>query len=181
MKINIRTKGAVKMSDNVKEHITKQVMELDKLFNESEHINVNVLCAEKGGKNSTEITIVLKQVILRAECKGDTLYAAINQAVDKIEQQLIRYKKKLNAFIKKREGVSSYFQEQVEENNEHVEKEETIRVKQVELFAMSVDEAITQMELLDHKFYIFKNEKNNKVQVVYKRENGGYGLIESVE
>ena len=123
MKINIRTKGAVKMSDNVKEHITKQVMELDKLFNESEHINVNVLCAEKGGKNSTEITIVLKQVILRAECKGDTLYAAINQAVDKIEQQLIRYKKKLNAFIKKREGVSSYFQEQAEETNETIQKE----------------------------------------------------------
>lgn len=181
MKINIRTKGAVKMSDNVKEHINKQVMELDKLFNESEHINVNVLCADKGGKNSTEITIVLKQVILRAECKADTLYAAINQAVDKIEQQLIRYKKKLNAFIKKREGVSSYFQEQVEENNEPAQKEETIRVKQVELFAMSVDEAITQMELLDHKFYIFKNEKNNNVQVVYKRENGGYGLLESVE
>ena len=181
MKINIRTKGAVKMSDNVKEHITKQVMELDKLFNESEHINVNVLCAEKGGKNSTEITIVLKQVILRAECKGDTLYAAINQAVDKIEQQLIRYKKKLNAFIKKREGVSLYFQEQAEETNETIQKEETIRVKQVELFAMTVDEAITQMELLDHKFYIFKNEKNNNVQVVYKRENGGYGLLESVE
>ena len=181
MKINIRTKGAVKMSDNVKEHITKQVMELDKLFNESEHINVNVLCAEKGGKNSTEITIVLKQVILRAECKGDTLYAAINQAVDKIEQQLIRYKKKLNAFIKKREGVSSYFQEQAEETNETIQKEETIRVKQVEVFAMTVDEAITQMELLDHKFYIFKNEKNNNVQVVYKRENGGYGLLESVE
>ena len=78
MRINIRTKGSVKMSDNVKEHITKQVMELDKLFNESEHINVNVLCAEKGGKNSTEITIVLKQVILRAECIGDTLYAAIS-------------------------------------------------------------------------------------------------------
>ena len=181
MKINIRTKGSVKMSDNVKEHITKQVMELDKLFNESEHINVNVLCAEKGGKNSTEITIVLKQVILRAECKGDTLYAAINQAVDKIEQQLIRYKKKLNALIKKREGVSMYFQEQVEENDKQVEKQETIRVKQVELMAMSVDEAITQMELLDHAFYLFRNEENNKVAVVYNRDNGGYSLLESLE
>ena len=160
MRINIRTKGSVKMSDNVKEHITKQVMELDKLFNESEHINVNVLCAEKGGKNSTEITIVLKQVILRAECKGDTLYAAINQAVDKIEQQLIRYKKKLNAFIKKREGVSMYFQEKQEEQDVQVDKQETIRVKQVDLMAMSIDEAITQMELLDHTFYLFKNEEN---------------------
>ena len=181
MRINIRTKGSVKMSDNVKEHINKQVMELDKLFNESEHINVNILCAEKGGKNSTEITIVLKQVILRAECKGDTLYAAINQAVDKIEQQLIRYKKKVNAFIKKREGISEYFLEKAEEKDQVVEKSETIRVKQVELTQMSVDEAITQMELLDHKFYLFKNEENNHVAVVYKRDNGGYGLLESLD
>ena len=89
--------------------------------------------------------------------------------------------KKLNALIKKREGVSMYFQEQVEENDKQVEKQETIRVKQVELMAMSVDEAITQMELLDHAFYLFRNEENNKVAVVYKRDNGGYGLLESLE
>lgn len=181
MKINIRTKGSVKMSDNVKEHITKQVMELEKLFNESEYVNVNVLCAEKGGKNSTEITIVLKHVILRSECKGDTLYSAINQAVDKIEQQLIRYKKKVNAFIKKRDGISQYFVEKQEEKEQPQPQHEAIRVKNVELMAMSIDEAITQMELLDHTFYLFKNEENNKVAVVYKRDNGGYGLLESLE
>ena len=179
MKINIRTQGTIKMSDAVKEHITQQVMELDKLFNESEHINVNVLCAEKNGKNVTEITIVLKQVILRAECKGDTLYAAINQAVDKIEQQLIRYKKKVNAFIKKREGVALAFA--ANEEKEEVQKADTIRVKKIDLTEMSVDEAITQMELLDHEFYMFKNEETHAPAVVYKRNSGGYGLIESLE
>lgn len=179
MKINIRTQGTIKMSDAVKEHITQQVMELEKLFNESEHINVNVLCAEKNGKNVTEITIVLKQVILRAECKGDTLYAAINQAVDKIEQQLIRYKKKVNAFIKKREGVALTFA--ASEEKEEVQKADTIRVKKIDLTEMSVDEAITQMELLDHEFYMFKNEETHAPAVVYKRNSGGYGLIESLE
>ena len=179
MKINIRTQGTIKMSDAVKEHITQQVMELDKLFNESEHINVNVLCAEKNEKNVTEITIVLKQVILRAECKGDTLYAAINQAVDKIEQQLIRYKKKVNAFIKKREGVALAFA--ANEEKEEVQKADTIRVKKIDLTEMSVDEAITQMELLDHEFYMFKNEETHSSAVVYKRNSGGYGLIESLE
>lgn len=179
MKINIRTQGTIKMSDAVKEHITQQVMELEKLFNESEHINVNVLCAEKNGKNVTEITIVLKQVILRAECKGDTLYAAINQAVDKIEQQLIRYKKKVNAFIKKREGVALAFA--AGEEKEEVQKADTIRVKKIDLTEMSVDEAITQMELLDHEFYMFKNEETHAPAVVYKRNSGGYGLIESLE
>ena len=179
MKINIRTQGTIKMSDAVKEHITQQVMELDKLFNESEHINVNVLCAEKNEKNVTEITIVLKQVILRAECKGDTLYAAINQAVDKIEQQLIRYKKKVNAFIKKREGVALAFA--ANEEKEEVQKADTIRVKKIDLTEMSVDEAITQMELLDHEFFMFKNEETHTPAVVYKRNSGGYGLIESLE
>ena len=179
MKINIRTQGTIKMSDAVKEHITQQVMELDKLFNESEHINVNVLCAEKNEKNVTEITIVLKQVILRAECKGDTLYAAINQAVDKIEQQLILYKKKVNAFIKKREGVALAFA--VSEEKEESQKTDTIRVKKIDLTEMSVDEAITQMELLDHEFYMFKNEETHSSAVVYKRNSGGYGLIESLE
>ena len=179
MKINIRTQGTIKMSDAVKEHITQQVLGLEKLFNESEHINVNVLCAEKNEKNVTEITIVLKQVILRAECKGDTLYAAINQAVDKIEQQLIRYKKKVNAFIKKREGVALAFA--ANEEKEEEQKADTIRVKKIDLTEMSVDEAITQMELLDHEFYMFKNEETHAPAVVYKRNSGGYGLIESLE
>ena len=163
----------------MRDEIVRQVLGLEKLFNESEHINVNVLCAEKNEKNVTEITIVLKQVILRAECKGDTLYAAINQAVDKIEQQLIRYKKKVNAFIKKREGVALAFA--ANEEKEEEQKADTIRVKKIDLTEMSVDEAITQMELLDHEFYMFKNEETHAPAVVYKRNSGGYGLIESLE
>lgn len=180
MKITIRTKGSVKMSDTVREHINNQVMELDKMFNQSENVNVNVLCADVNDKVKTEITIVLKHVILRAECKGDTLYASINQAVDKIEQQLIRYKKKVNAMIKKRDGISQYF---VEKANESVEEEtETVvRFKQIDVMEMSVDEAITQLELLNHQFYMFKNETTHTIAVVYKRNNGGYGVIESLE
>lgn len=180
MRINIRTKGSVKMSDAVREHINKQVMELDKLFSESEHVNVNVLCEEQNSKSKTEITIALRHIILRAECKGDTLYSSINQAVDKIEQQLIRHKKKVNAFIKKRDGISKYF---VEKANEEIveEKQPTIKVKKIDCMEMSVDEAITQMELLDHEFYLFRNEESHTLAVVYKRHNGGYGLLESLD
>lgn len=180
MKITIRTKGSVKMSDTVREHINNQVMELDKMFNQSENVNVNVLCADVNDKVKTEITIVLKHVILRAECKGDTLYASINQAVDKIEQQLIRYKKKVNAMIKKRDGISQYFVEKVNESVEE-ETETVVRFKQIDVMEMSVDEAITQLELLNHQFYMFKNETTHTIAVVYKRNNGGYGVIESLE
>lgn len=178
MKITIRTKGDVKMSDAVKEHIENQVQALEKLFNESENVNVNVLCIERAKKFTSEITIVLKHIVLRAECKGDTLYAAIDQAVDKIEQQLIRHKKKVNAFIKKREGIASYFagkEEPAEENPV------TIKTKKLEIMEMSIDEAITQMELVDHEFFMFKNEDTHTMAVVYKRKNGGYGVIEALE
>lgn len=180
MKITIRTKGSVKMSDTVREHINNQVMELDKMFNQSENVNVNVLCADVNDKVKTEITIVLKHVILRAECKGDTLYASINQAVDKIEQQLIRYKKKVNAMIKKRDGISQYFVEKVNESVEE-ETETVVRFKRIDVMEMSVDEAIIQLELLNHQFYMFKNETTHTIAVVYKRNNGGYGVIESLE
>lgn len=178
MKIIIRTKGSVKMSDSVKDYINNQVMELDKLFNQSENVNVNVLCTEKDQKYRTEITIVLKHVILRSECNGDTLYASINLVVDKIEQQLIRHKKKVNDFIRKRDGIAQYF---VEKEKEVEEEEPKIRVKKIDTMEMTVDEAITQMELLDHEFFMFKNEETHTIAVVYKRKNGGYGLIESIE
>lgn len=183
MKINTRTKGSVKMTDTVKEHINEQVMALDRLFNESDNVNVNVLCIEKDKKFKVEITIVLKHVILRSECRGDTLYAAIDQAVDKIEQQLIRHKKKVNAYIKKRDGIADYFvaNSMKEDEEENKQNSDLIRVKKIDVMAMSVDEAITQMELLDHEFFVFRSEENHQVVVVYKRKNGGYGLIEPLE
>ena len=179
MNIIIRTVGQVKLTDAVKDHINVQIKSLEKKFNSSEKVNVNVLCIEKNGKYKSEITIVLKHIVLRAECNGDTLYASINQAVDKIDQQLIRHNRKVNAIIKKREGISSYFVEQLEEKPE--EKNELVKTKKIDLIEMSVDEAITEMEMVDHEFFMFKNEENHCVAVVYKRNNGGYGLIESIE
>ncbi len=180
MNIIIKTKGSVKMSDAVKAHINEQVVALDKLFNRSENVTVNVLCIEKSQKFKCEITIVLKHVVLRAECNGDTLYAAIDQAVDKIEQQLIRHKKKVNDIIRKREGISQYFVTKANEVEE-VEKTPEIKVKHLDVMEMSVDEAITEMELSDHEFYMFKNEESHTYCVVYKRKNGGYGLLQSLE
>lgn len=179
MKIIIKSKGSVKMSEAVKAHINEQVGGLEKLFNRSENVTVNVLLVEKNTKFTSEITIVLKNVVLRAECSGDTLYAAIDQSVDKIEQQLIRHKRKVNDIIRKREGIAQYFATITEEVEE--EKAPELKIKNLDLMEMSVDEAITQMELSDHEFYLFKNEDTHTDAVVYKRKNGGYGLLQANE
>lgn len=175
MKVNIRAKNQVKMSPAVQEYIESKVGDLEKLFNRSEVVTANVLCKGHEKYTVVEITIPLKHLILRAESKGDTLFMAIDLAVDKIERQLLKHKKKVNTMIKKREGISNYFGELSDSKEE---KEPEIKNKEIELTEMSVEEAITQMELLDHDFFLFIDEKTHKQTLVYVRHDGGYGVIE---
>ena len=176
MKINIRAKNQVKMSPAVQEYIESKVGDLEKLFNRSEVVTANVLCKGHEKYTVVEITIPLKHLILRAESKGDTLFMAIDLAVDKIERQLLKHKRKVNTMIKKREGIANYFSGL----EEAPEKEEALQVKnkEVELTEMSQEEAITQMELLDHDFFLYIDEKTHKQTLVYVRHDGGYGVIE---
>lgn len=178
MKVNIRGNGQVKLSSTAREDIEAKVLSLDKLFNRSESLNANVLCKGHEKYSVVEITIPMKNIILRAESKGETLYNAVDNAVDKIERQLLRHKKKVNSIIRKREGISEYFSDLVESKEPVVEEVQNVKNKQIELTVMTVEEAITQMELLDHDFYVFINEENHKQTTVYVRQDGGYGVIE---
>ena len=177
MRVNVRNNEQVKMSDGAKEYILERVEALEKLFNNSENVNANVLC--KGFEKYTivEITIPLKHVILRAESKADTLYGAVDLAIDKIERQLLRHKQKVNAMIKKRDGISDYFST----TDEEIEDAKITKTKVIEAEVMSLDEAILKMELLDHDFFSFINEANHRHTVVYLRNDGGYGVIETKE
>lgn len=175
MKINIRTKNQVKMSPAVQEYIEEKVNDLEKLFNRSEALSANVLCKGYEKYTVVEITIPLKHLILRAESKGDTLFMAIDLAVDKIERQLLKHKRKVNSMIKKREGIANYFSDLEEA---HEEEKPEIKNKEVELTEMSQEEAITQMELLDHDFFLYIDDKTHKQTLVYVRHDGGYGVIE---
>ena len=117
---------------------------------------------------------------MRAESKADTLYGAVDLATDKIERQLLRHKQKVNSIIKKREGISNYFS-----NLESKEEDKTLKtatkVKVIDAEVMTLDEAITQMEMLDHDFFAFINEANHRHTIVYIRNDGGYGTIETKE
>lgn len=180
MKVNIRTNESVKMSENVRSYIEEHVLSLEKLFNTSEHVVVNVLCKGYEKYSIVEITIPLKHVVLRAESKADTLYAAVDLATDKVERQLLRHKQKVNSMIKKRDGISNYFS-QISSNEEKSEPVVVAKTKVIEKDVMSVDEAITQMELSDHDFFVFVNEANYRHTVVYIRKDGSYGLLEIKE
>ena len=178
MKVNIRGNGLVKLSQTAREDITEKVMTLDKLFNNSESLNVNVLCKGYEKYNIVEITIPMKNIILRAESKAETLYMAVDDAVDKIERQLLRHKKKVNSIIRKREGIANYFSDLVENSNVDQAENPSVKSKKIELNDMTIDEAVTQMEMLDHDFFVFINEDTHKQTIVYLRRDGGYGVIE---
>ena len=180
MKINVRTNDLVKMSDSARDYINERVGSLEKLFNSSENVVANVLCKGFDKYTVVEITIPLKHVILRAESKADTLYAAIDFATDKVERQLLRHKQKVNTMIKKRDGIANHFS-QLETKDEIKEPVDVSKTKVIDKEVMSVDEAITQMELLYHDFFAFVNEANHRHSVVYIRKDGGYGIIETKE
>lgn len=181
MKIIIRGNEFVKLSENAKQHIQERVGELEKLFNKSENPCATVFCKGKAldrNEVSVEITIPMKHLILRSECSDETLYGALELAIDKIEKQLLRHKKKVETMIHKREGIAYAFSDFVEDNQEPEEELEPIRVKKMLFVPMTVEEAITQMDLIDHDFFVFMDESSYKIKVVYVRKDGGYGLIE---
>lgn len=180
MRVNVRFNEQIKMSDDAKDYIVSRVESLKKLFNQSENVVANVLCKKTENNVIVEITIPLKHIILRAESKADTLYGAVDLATDKVERQLLKHKQKVNSFIKKREGISDYFSN-LEINDEDKEVKNPVKVKVINPEVMTLDEAITQMEVLDHDFFSFINEANHRHTVVYIRKDGGYGTIETKE
>lgn len=176
MKTTIRANDLVKMSDGAKTYIEERVTTLEKLFNNSEHVVANVLCKGYEKYTIVEITIPLKHIILRAESKADTLYAAVDFAVDKVERQLLRHKQKVMSMMKKRDGIGEYFSQMTSGEEENIKP--VARTKVIEKEVMSIDEAITQMELSDHDFFAFVNEANYRNAVVYIRKDGSYGVLE---
>lgn len=176
MKVNLKTKNNLELSSKEKDYITKKVLCLEDLFNHRHEVNANVLVSLYSNIYQVEVTIPTKHLILRAECKGDSLFAAIDMAADKIERQFLRHKDKVNSLIKKREGISNYYSREQAEPVQDLSK--ISKIKQVEATKMSVEDAILQLEMLDHDFYLFINEDNNKPTVVYLRKDGDYGTIE---
>ncbi|MGN0992678.1 MAG: ribosome hibernation-promoting factor, HPF/YfiA family, partial [Bacilli bacterium] len=126
-----------------------------------------------GPKQKIEVTIPLKNYTLRVEEEGQDFYAVIDTSVDKLERQIIKNKTRLaNKRNKGKIDLILDFEPE-EENTSRI-----IKRKQIELKPMDEEEAIIQMELLNHDFYMFKNIETDKISVVYKRKHGDYGIIE---
>ena len=168
----------IKVTKAIQDYAQEKLERIEKYLGDSENVRATVMVNVKGHRQKVEVTIPLKTVILRAEETRDDLYAAIDVVADKLERQIRKNKTKLQS-KKMKEIFSKDFMfesiEKVEEENE----DKIVKRKKVEVKPMSEEEAILQMELLEHQFYIFKDADTDKIAVVYKRNEGNYGIIES--
>lgn len=183
MKVKIRTKNKIYVEASFKEHCEQKLGKFDQYFRNPDDIEANVLLKEYDDCKAIEVTIPTKNIILRAEVKEETFLCALDAAIAKLESQLRRHKSKIYSAMKRREGVSGYYASQGELDLEGMQAElmanKLVKDKKIELKPMTVDDAILQMDMLDHDFYIFLNSETNKVCVVYLRNDNDYGIIEA--
>lgn len=178
MRVNIHGKNKFVVKPALKEHIEQALLPIDKMFRMAESVTANVVCKEYGNLKKVEVTIPTKYLIMRSESEADDMFKAVDLAVDKLEQQIYKHKKKINSIIKKREGVGAYYA-LLEEDEAKEEEKKIVKEKEIDLPILSVDEAITQLELLDHDFYMFINEEDHKPTTIYLRNDGNYAVIKS--
>lgn len=166
----------IQVTDALKQMVEEKVGKLDKYFKDD--VEVNVTLGVKKDRQKIEVTIPMKGHIIRAEEESDDMYVSIDLVVDIIERQIRKYKTRL---IKKSrsEGYDGYNQDFIAENED--EKDDDVQIVRTKKFGfkpMKAEEACVQMDLLRHSFFVFINGDTEEVNVVYKRKDGTYGLIE---
>ena len=168
----------VTLRDNFKELVARKLARFDRIFEEDAEAKA-VVTLEKN-RQTVEITIRSHDMIYRAEASADEMNTALDEVVDSLGSQIRRNKKRLAKKIR----VSAFDvprESSVAEKEADEEKYQVVRTKHFAVKPMSVDEAILQMELLEHQFFLFRNEETAEINVVYRRKDGGFGLLEPEE
>ena len=170
MKYTVRG-DKLEVTDAIRDYALDKLSKMDKYFDNPNEISAKIVFSVRGREQKVEITITSGTYDLRAEVSQSDMYAAIDLAIDKLERQMRKFKTKLMS----RERVEMVYD--FIEDDEEIE--DIVKRKKVFLKPMDEEEAITQMELLGHTFFVFKNIDTEEINVVYKRYDGKYCLIET--
>ena len=177
--MNIQFVGKnVEITDALREVTEKKLNKLEKYFEKP--IEGNVTFSTQRNNKTIEVTINLPGTIIRAEETSDDMYASIDKSIDILERQIRKYKTKLQK--KYKEGQTIRFENVAPYNNEETkedpDKPTIVRRKKFFIKPMNYEEAVLQMELLGHNFFVFRSDVTDEISVIYKRKDGNYGLIE---
>ncbi|MED4601096.1 ribosome-associated translation inhibitor RaiA [Paenibacillus validus] len=181
MKFNIRGEN-IEVTEALRDHVEKKLSRLERYIEAPPTSEVHVTLSVVKGMQTVEVTVPLTGFMLRAEEKHADLYAAVDLVVDKLERQIRKAKTKANRKVRQAGGLKDLFRSGSEQSAAAVldeeEEFELVRTKRFTLKPMDIDEAILQMNMVGHNFFVFANSDTSQVNVVYKRNDGKYGLIE---
>ena len=163
-----------------REYAEKKLKKLNDFFGSDNELRALVVCKVYKQMHKVEITIPTKNLTMRAECSEQDLYAAIDRVVDKLLQQVRKYKTRVKSKLDK-EGIKHQIPAELDvENLEHeMTAERIVKNKEIELEPMTLEEAISQMELLGHDFFVYLDKQTHKTNVLYLRKDGNYANIET--
>ena len=178
MKISVRG-DKVKVTEAMNNYVVEKLKKIDKYLDNPEEVKASVVVRVEKQGQKVEITIPLKNFMLRAEETQEDIYAAVDTIVDKIERQIRKNKTKLESQAKKSREVKGFAIESIEDIEEEEVETVIVKRKKVDVKPMSEEEAVLQMELLGHDFYLFKDADTMKPTLVYKRKDNQYGIIET--
>ncbi len=172
MKVTVIAKN-IELTSALKEIVEKKIRKLEKYF-EGE-INAKVTLSVQKNRHTIEVTIPFNGVILRGEESTDDMYKSLDLVEDKLERQIRKQKTRLS----RRNGGSVRFAE-VKDSDINIAEDDgaLVKVKKFGVKPMNSEEAILQMDLLGHNFFVYQDAESSKVNVVYKRKDGNYGLLE---
>ena len=174
---NISIKGGIfELTEGIESKINKKLNMLDKYFIMSDNVEAKVLIRTYPLGQKIEVTIPTEYVLLRAEVVDQDLYNAIDLVIDKLEGQIRKYKTRLSRKSKDNKlafNIASIVP--LEDQEEDI----VVKTKTISPKPMDMEEAIMQMELIGHSFFVYRDTETNLISVAYKRHDGGYGLIET--
>lgn len=174
MKISIHG-DHVKITQAIKDYIEEKMGKLGKYFDSATDIDVIVKVRIRGVEQIIEVTIPTSLFTIRAEETNEDLYSAIDLVQKKLETQIKKNKSKLASRYKDKKGY--VILDDLESVQEEKEEDVIVRRKEIDFKPMDEEEALLQMELSNHDFFVFKNVKEKCTSVVYKRKDGKYGII----
>jgi putative sigma-54 modulation protein len=190
MRYNVRGKGTT-VTPALQAYVERKIGGLEELFpvekRDAAQAHALLSVEGRGAVHRAEVTVTLPGATLRGEVRGEDMYAAIDEVVEKLERQVRRHKTKLDKALRHRGGLRQKVQAASEAayadvltadaEDDAEEPFRIVRTKRLDLKPVDVEEAILQMNLLDHQFYIFLNAETNETELVYRRNDGTYGLL----
>lgn len=172
---NVITGRNIEITNGLRNSLEKKLGKLDKYF--SQEVEANIRLSVQKNQQIIEVTIPFDGAILRAEEKRDDMYQSIDDVVGTLERQIRKHKTKLQR--RSRNGKTIRFENIISLPHEDKEEQQIVKTKRFSMKPMDAEEAVLQMELIGHSFFVYKDAKSNDLNVVYKRKDGNYGLIEA--